>query len=408
MAGPSTAEAKARKRARTLKAVDARALLHANLPYVLKHMTDAEVDQIQRVLDAAVVDPEIKREADDIYRRSVISQSGPLVYRDQSMVHRSDRVLEGYIFVKDEDKHLRLDYQHLLTPDALKPTTDNPDEATFLQGVPKTLASKGVWLRLGQPYVHPANDPPARILDKRVFEVWLSLGYDGDTIPTEDGRLTREALLGTTHIGGSYYERVIKGAMQSALDREVKHLYSQIEDGVEQYNEYAKIRRQAAPGVAWAADKLGGADFPDQSLWDQARKFVHKARELNLGENITGSQALLVAAAITTRAAAQVLADYIEATYSGVEQAVKILKVVKTAGKIAEVGLALTGVVGIVRGGAAASASAAGGGDVDAAAERLLNQYLAKNPELTEDLANVRYVRQPAVKAPKRVKPYTP
>jgi len=42
-----------RQRAITLKAADARDLIRSSLPFVLQQMTAAQVDQVQRVLDAA-------------------------------------------------------------------------------------------------------------------------------------------------------------------------------------------------------------------------------------------------------------------------------------------------------------------------------------------------------------------
>ena len=65
-----------RQRAKALKAADARTLLKASLPFVLEHMTDEQVQQMQRVLDAAVVNPDVQKEAEDLYRRSIVAQSG--------------------------------------------------------------------------------------------------------------------------------------------------------------------------------------------------------------------------------------------------------------------------------------------------------------------------------------------
>ena len=48
-----------RKRAIALKAADAKTLLQRQLPYVLSVLTPAQLAQVQRVLDAEVVNPEI-------------------------------------------------------------------------------------------------------------------------------------------------------------------------------------------------------------------------------------------------------------------------------------------------------------------------------------------------------------
>ena len=77
-----------RQRAIALKAADARTLLQKNLPYVLHVLTSAQLAQVQRVLDAEVVNPEIAKQANEVYRKSVTAQSGNLVVRDERTVHR--------------------------------------------------------------------------------------------------------------------------------------------------------------------------------------------------------------------------------------------------------------------------------------------------------------------------------
>ena len=179
-----------------------------------------------------------------------------------------------------------------------------------------------------------------------------------------------------------------------------------------QHDMLAKVRREAFFGVAEVSELLGGADFPDRSIWDQPHQFVLRAMNLNVGGNVRGSQAFLVVAAILTRNAGRLLADYIEDFSAGAERAVTVLKVVKTAAEVAEVGLAVTGVVGVVRGtlaiagkGGAAGASAATGGSVDVAAERLVRQYVAENPAIAGDLANVRWVPGPRGSVAGYIKP---
>ncbi len=409
---PGPAGVDKRKRARALNATDARLLLQASLPFVLQNMMDSQVQQMQRVFDAAVVDPVVQAEANDIYRRSTV-QTGSLVSHDPRLVRRADRVMEGYIPVTEADKRIRLDFKVLLTPEALRATTDNPDEVAYLESVRQTLAARGVWLRFGGKLVRDPDDPSRHIIDGRTFNVWLSLGPNGDAIPTETGRLTRESLLGTTVLGAGYYQRVYQGRVQSALDKEIRRLQSEIETGSMQHDMLAKIRRDSFVGVTEASDFLGGADFPDRSIWDQPHKLVLRALELNVGGNVTGSQAFLVAAAIVTRNAAQLLASYLNDTSAGAERAVTVLKVARTAGKVAEVGLAVTGVVGVVRGAAAiggeaaAAGTRAAAGSVDEAAEKLVRQYVAKNPEIAEDLNNVRWVKGPPGSVAGGVKPGT-
>jgi hypothetical protein len=405
---PSAADRRRRSRATALKAADARALLQASLPFALEHMSAEEVGQMQRVLDAAVVNPEVRKEADELHRRSVIAQSGSHVNRDPAMVRRAEEATENLVPISESDKRIRLDFESLLSSDALTPRTDNADEGAYLARVRQTLAAKGAWLRFEPKLVRDPEDPSRHIIDPRAFEAWLSLGPDGDAIPTKSGELTRDALIGTTAIGAGYYERVDQGPAQSALDHEIQRLLGDIESGVDQHNMLAKIRRDAFPGVAEAADLLGGADFPDRSIWDEPHKLVLRAMEMNVGGNVSGSQAFLVAAAILTRNAARLLADYIDDTSTGVERAVTVLKVAKTAGEVAEVGLAVTGVVGLARG-AVGLAGGAGAGavasDIDVAAEQLARRYAAANGIHAEELSDVRWVSQPRGSVGGGVKP---
>jgi hypothetical protein len=395
---PSAADRRRRRRASALKAADARALLEASLPFAMGHLDGGELDRMQRVLDAAVVNPAVRKEADDLYRRSVIAQSGSVVNRDPGMVRRADEMMENAVPVSEADKRIRLDFASLLSPDALTPRTDNPDEVAYLARVRATLAARGVWLRFEPKLVRDPDDPSRWIVDPRSFTAWLSMGPDGGAIPTETGEITRESLVGTTAIGAGYYERVDQGPTQSALDHEVKRLLGDIESGVEQHNMLAQIRRDAFPGVTEAADLLGGADFPDRSMWDQPHQLVLRAMEMNVGGNVSGSQAFLVAAAIVTRNAARLLAAYIDDTSSGAERAVKVLKVAKAAGEVAQAGLAIAGGVGLVRGaaGMAGKAGAAAvAGDAEAAGAELARRYAARNGLHAGELAEVEWVPQP-------------
>ncbi len=163
-----------------------------------------------------------------------------------------------------------------------------------------------------------------------------------------------------------------------------------------------KIRHNAFPGVTAVSDALGGADFPDSSIWEYPHKMVIKAMDLNVDGNVRATQAYLVVAAVATRNSAKLLADYIDDMSEGVERAVAVLKVAKAAGEVAEVGLAVTTGVGLVRAGAkavgtkvAVAKDKAKDKAVDAAAEKLVGQMIAKDPSLATDLAKVRWVPGP-------------
>src|SRR4051794_27903964 len=122
--------AEERKRATELKVLDARQLINNSLPALLPHMTAAQVDQFQRVLDAAVINGDVQKKWEELDRQAI---KGQIVHsneylRDPAGVARRDQVLKQKIAVKPEEGAVLLDFHKLLTADALKVTSDNPDE----------------------------------------------------------------------------------------------------------------------------------------------------------------------------------------------------------------------------------------------------------------------------------------
>ncbi len=396
-----------RKRAIALKAADARTLLQRHLPYVLTVITPAQLAQVQRVLDADVVNPEVAKQANEVYKRSVIAQSGAIVMRDEKTVNRAYRIMATQIRVSESDQHIRLDYKRLLTVDALKPATDNPDEAEYLGRVRNTLESKGIWLRFDNQLVRDPEDPGHWIVDPRTFRAWLCIGYDGDAIPTNDGQLDREELLGTVLFGAGYYDAVHRGPTQRSLERQIAILSAEIDSGIEEHNRLI-MRKAKAPIVGGISDFVGGAELPDRSIWDYPHKMLIKARELNIGGNVFKSPPYLVVAAIATRNNANLVAQYADDSSRGAGRVVAVLKVAKTAGQVAEVGLALTGIAGLARGAArVAGGTAARDAAVDAAAERMIAKHYAGDAEIISNLNKVKWVPQPKGSVAGGVKPGT-
>jgi hypothetical protein len=384
-----------RKQAIALKAADARALIKSKLPYLLPLMSKAQIDQVQRVLDAAVVNPEAKKQYQELMRKAIIAQSGSIVMRDPKLERRADKVFSSQIPVGESDKHIRLDFERLLDAAALNPVTDNTDEAAYLKKVRHTLADRGVWLRITQPFVRDPNEPSSHMIDPRKWDAWLSVGYDGDHIPTDTGLITRDSLLKTTLFGAGYYEQVHLGGVQTALKKEINRLLHQISDGQDEHYRLIRRKDDAFPGVAELSDWAGGASLPSRSIWDQPHKLVLKAMDLNTGGNIRGAQAFLVTAAILTRNSALLLNEYAEKSSSGAGKIVKVLEVAKTAGEIAEIGLAVTGVTAVVRGGVRVVSTTAARSEVDELAEKVVTEYIKKNPDIAADLNKVRWVPGP-------------
>jgi hypothetical protein len=361
---------------------------------ILPQLTSAQRQKLQRYLDAAVVDPAVRNEASALYQKGT-KYYGELVVVDPEMKRRAQRVMGDFIPVSDLDDCVRLNFTQMLDASAFTPTTDDPDEAEYLGVIRKTLEARGVWLRLAPKRVRDAQDPSRWVSDPRHFEVWLSLGARGDTIPTKSGRIDREALLGTRIFGAGYYVHVDRGPVQTALEREVRRLSSEIDDGMEQHVQLARIRRQAATGVVAVSDVLGGADFPSDEIWKGPSQLLLRAMDLKAAGKIYGCRALLVVAALSVRNAAQLLSRFVDNTTSGAERAVKVLKVARTAGKVAEVALIVTGVGAVAVGLAKSGAVAVTEASVDAIAERTVARYLARNPELASELSQVRLVPGP-------------
>ena len=383
-----------RKHAIELGAVPLGTLLtSAGFSTVLVQLTAAQMNQLQRYLDAAVIDPAVQNDANTVFRKGT-KVYGQIVVTDPETNRKVDRVMSEYIYLHQLDDTVRLDLSKLLDPKALAPISDNPDEAEYLESVRRSLDRQGIWLRLAPIPVKDPNDLSRRFYDGKHFEVWLSLGPRGDQIPIKTGRIDREALLSTQIIGANYWRKVDEGPVQRALDEQVRTLRSQIEDGMALHAEMAKIRREATVGVVEISDVLGRADFPSYDIWDGPNRLVVSTMNMMNAGSTWGAGQLLIVAAITVRNAANLLNTYIAKTTSGAERSVKVLKVARTAGKVAEVGLAVTTGAAIFTGAGAASGVAADAA-VDAAAEKELAKYLARNPELAGELNSVKLVPGP-------------
>ena len=340
-----------RSKAVALKALEARQLIGAAFPLILNMMSPGQVGQVQKVLDAAVVNPAVKKEYDELMRKSVIAESGGYANRDPNIVNKANRVWEGMIAVGEADKRVQLDPAKLLQAGALRPRTDNPDEASYLNKVMNTLRAKGVWLHVDHKFIRNPDDPSHWLMnDPHSFQVWLTLGPSGDTIPTKTGELTREILLGTTVLGAGYYREVHLGYAQRTLDQVIKRIRNQISEGEIWHEIQMEARRDAKPGVVWVSDTLGGAKFPSFNIWDAPNKLVVAALTENVGGNIRQSSRTAMFAAFATQGAARTLDQYVSDTMRGAGRAVKILTVAKVAGEIAGALLALQGLfTGLVR-----------------------------------------------------------
>lgn len=386
--------APSRQRAIALKAPTLAEVLGANgFSRVYETLTAGQRQQMQRYLDAQVVDPEVWREAEEI-RRKGTKYYGSLTVVDPAMQRKADRVMRQFISVGKQDDRVRIRLDKFLDEAAFAPTTDNPDEAIYLEKVRHTLLERGVWLRLNPKLVRDAQDPSRWVRDPRRYEVWLSLGPNGDAIPMKNGRIDREALMGTQLFGAGYYTEVHMGQVEKTLKREIDRLSSEIDDGMALHAQMNRIRGQAMPGVVAVSDALGGADYPDINIWQGPHKLVLRAYDLKNEGKTYGCRIFLVVAALATRDAARRLSRAIDKSTGAAESTVKVLKVVRTAAAVAEVALLVTG-VGLAMRGAAAARTLASETAMDALAERELAKYVARNPEIASEINQVRWIRGP-------------
>jgi hypothetical protein len=381
-----------RKRAQKLGATDARTLLASSVPFVLDRMKDEQIAQVQRVLDAAVVDPDVMREANDLRRRAVIAESGGYQNLDAAMVRRSEKALESYVPISEGDRRVRLDVKELLSPAALQPTTDNPDEAAYLRQIGAALEDRGVWLHIDPKLVRVPDDPGRWMIDNKTFNAWVSFGPTGGAIPMGSGGIDRDALLGNTTVGAGYWTNVHNGPAETALHREMDQLQGQIESGRLWHQMLDDVREGAFPGVAWVSDTLGGADFPSDTDWDLPHKLLVQALELNVKGNIAGARALLVVASMAARNAAHRLSEYIDDTSAGADRAVTALRVVEVTCEV--VGTAALAVevlsVGAVVEAGGAAVSKAGASDASAKLAEAFAKAEVDNPQWAKELAQVR------------------
>jgi len=207
--------------------------------------------------------------------------------------------------------------------------------------------------------------------------------------------------------GAGYYDAVHRGPTQRSLDRQIAILSAEMDSAIAEHHRLI-MRKVKAPIVSGISDFVGGADLPDRNIWDYPQKMLLKALDLNKGGNVFKSPGYLVAAAIATRNNANLLAQYADDSASGAGRVITVLKVAKTAGQVAEVGLAVTGVAGVVRGTVSvAGGAAAGDAAVDAAAERMIAKHYAKDAEIMADLNKVKWVPQPKGSVAGGVKPGT-
>jgi hypothetical protein len=349
-----------RLKAIKLGATEAGPLIFSALPFVPTAMTAAQIGLVQKVLDAAVVNPALEKEYSDLMRKAIVDPALVKDYqhlarysseryrpfetkgRDPNMVRQAEKLLEGRISVTEADKRVRLDFSKLVVPGALKVTSDNPDEKTFMTKIQHTLVVQGVWLRFEPQFVRNPNDYSKWTVSNRTFRAWLSVGPYGASIPSKDGRISRDALMSGPFALG-YYNQVVKGKVQSALDDAIKLVATEKNHWKQVHQQWEAARNTAKPGVVWISDHLGGADYPSLKVWDAPDHLLKRAQTERDGGKLKRAAKSVAVAALATQFAAKQLNQYIDDEMKGAGRAVKALSFAAKAGKVAGDILIITG-----------------------------------------------------------------
>lgn len=371
--------AEERKRAADLKALDVRELIRATLPEIPALMSASQIDQLQRVVDAAVINANVVERYEQLDRLTIKgrNQSGQPVRdpRDPNIARR-DQVLKQKVAVRPAEGAVHLELKKLLTHDGLKPTSDNPDEAAYLLEVAHVYETQGVYLLLEEDSSAVAKNLPPN--NPKHWRVQLLLGYKPgavfEPITTATGKLNRKALLSVTRLGAGYYKRVHQGATDKMLSKAMDKLSTQINQGRQEY-----LFWRPTPGVSVArvSDLLGGAHYPPERTWTEPHHHILQARNLKNGGQYRKAFQLTILAGVEAAVAAELLNNYVAATKKGAARAVSVLNVLQVAGEVSQILLAVFSIASglfrllSVRGGAAAAgegAGAAAGGEVGAGA----------------------------------------
>jgi hypothetical protein len=194
--------------------------------------------------------------------------------------------------------------------------------------------------------------------------------------------VTRQALLDTSTLGAMYYEMVYLSSRRLELEALARRVSYSIQDGMQDHLKQEGARVTAAPLVVPISDWLGDADYPDPKIWDVPWELYLRAADFLARDETESARPLLLAAAVLSKQAAALLAEYQDRTTAGAATAVKWLNRAKTAGEIAQfIAIGASG-IGFVAGGEAVAGAAAAGGEGAVEVDELLSRYFAKDAEL--------------------------
>ncbi len=328
---------------KAVRSLDARHLLGLAIPRARQSMSDAQLHQVQKVLDIAVRNHELSIQRNGMMRQATIFQSPQGLIQDSRLATRAES-LQVPVEIREVETHLRLDINKLLDPGALHPRTDNPDEKKYLEKVQQALIQQGVWLRFDHRWIKTPGDNSG--VGENSFRAWLSFGCYGPEIHAPMGQLTREALLGLVTIGKGYYSEVYEGPIQTKINELIKYVDMRAKAGRELHSSLEVVRIQSAPGVPQVSDLRGGTKFPDKKIWDLPINLLLEAVSKNSEGNTIEAAEILFDAEIAVQIVALQLEKYCQATNVGAEKVVGTLDLLRKAGKVAECVLLVHAIAG--------------------------------------------------------------
>jgi hypothetical protein len=337
-----------RKFAKELGVMDASDLIKAKYPAILGALTPPQIDQVQRQLDADIINASLDRQREDHDRKSIVGRTstGRAVH-DPGKAAAPFRARMAKIVLKDADTLIRVDAQKLLLPGAFVPTSDNPDEAAYLLQVKAALATQGVWLRFFPNASQMAHSQYARNDHRRWF-VNLWLGSDPrNEIKSPTGQLNRQVLLAVPTLGKDYYHYVHNGRTLKFLRHATEAVRSKINVARQLHDDWdpahGEIRTRLLEwGIVNGVGNgmLGlNVKYPSKDIWKDPLQTLDLARKMEAAGEITEATKLTAFAAFQAEWCARAVVEYanfINSTKGAAGFVLKILQVLDDLGRIAD------------------------------------------------------------------------
>ena len=338
----TSSQARRRRRASELGAPTAEELLTAQMPWVAGLLSPAQLQQIQNVVDAWVLNPVVKGEVAKL-DAAAIKSYGSISVTDPAKQSKADAAREDLVPFVPGDRYFRLRLEDVTTGDLLTPPSGlDPGEMRFRDSLFQRLTTQGIWLSVG-------SMPTATVS--------LTYGRDGYAFDAKQ-KLTLEKIKECQPLGALWWETVMWSPERKAMGHEISRLFVELQSSQGEHMEDQSFHNTLVTGP-WS-ELIGGADFPPLSIWTKPWDLYWKARDRANADDVLSALGLLGRVASMVQRNAILLNEYENKTLEGATLAVKWLRRAKFAGEIAAVlATAGGGIAGL-------SAGAAGMGEAAA------------------------------------------